>query len=106
LTKTEQKRTGLGLLGVDGFMRQSKGQAEIESRSGNGATNSLVFPADGPAFAAEIGQDDAAVSGAEHLGYAALWIDQSVARNKQLQLRKPFAKSDPANMLLRGINAV
>jgi PAS domain S-box-containing protein len=50
-TKTDAKGTGLGLSMVYGYMRQSKGQAMIESLPGGGTTVSLYFPAADPVAA-------------------------------------------------------
>jgi signal transduction histidine kinase len=44
-TKEKGKGTGLGLAMVYGFVRQSGGQVEIESRRGTGTTVRLLLPA-------------------------------------------------------------
>lgn len=44
-TKGPAKGTGLGLAMVHGFVQQSHGRLEIESRSGEGATVRMPFPA-------------------------------------------------------------
>jgi CheY-like chemotaxis protein len=56
-TKTDAKGTGLGLSMVYGFMRQSKGQATIESLPGGGTTVSLYFPVADPVTAADGGPE-------------------------------------------------
>ncbi|MES2144631.1 MAG: ATP-binding protein [Pseudomonadota bacterium] len=53
-TKTEARGTGLGLSMVYGFMRQSNGQATIESQPGGGTTVSLFFPVADPVTAADV----------------------------------------------------
>lgn len=64
-TKTDAKGTGLGLSMVYGFMRQSHGQATIQSMPGKGTTVCLYFPAVDPAnaqsYLADTRQDGAVV---------------------------------------------
>ncbi|MGF1625704.1 MAG: ATP-binding protein [Alphaproteobacteria bacterium] len=52
-TKGVGKGTGLGLSMIYGFVKQSGGSAQIESRPGAGTTVRLYFPGDLPAEAAE-----------------------------------------------------